>query len=129
MNWGRRYLAVTLLAIIAITQFVLVYTTSLTRWRGGGFGMYSDFHERHGDVWAEVADFADADYALRLDRDAAGGIHTFAVADRLTHLGQQLDADDFAWSQIGLWGYAFDPRDLQFSRELRVEIHRERALP
>ena len=84
--------------------------------------MYSSFHERHGDVWAELADFADADSALRIDYDQAERCLTFRSEARLRELGIQLDADEFAWTEIGLWRYQFDPSTLRFSRHLLVEV-------
>ena len=129
MNWARRYLAVSLLAIIAVSQFALVYSASLTRWRGGGFGMYSDFHERHNDLWVELADFADADLAtvradsaLQLEEDEAYRSHTFSTQKNLQAVGDQLSADEIEWAQIGLWRFDFDPGTMRFSRTLVVGL-------
>lgn len=46
-----RYCAVPILAVVvATTQFLLVQATGLSRWKGGGFGMYSEYHELQHDL-------------------------------------------------------------------------------
>lgn len=36
---------------VAAAQFYQVYFTHLTRWKGGGFGMYSEVHPKFRQVW------------------------------------------------------------------------------
>ena len=49
-----RYAAPTILLIVAIHQLTLVHTTQLSRWRGGGFGMYSEIHPKYRRIWAQT---------------------------------------------------------------------------
>lgn len=56
----RRYATTALLLLIAIHQIVLVYSAGLTRWRGGGFGMYSADHPAMRRVWVEFLPGSDA---------------------------------------------------------------------
>jgi hypothetical protein len=37
--------------LIAAAQLALVHTHGLSRWRLGGFGMYSDYHPEHLQLW------------------------------------------------------------------------------
>jgi hypothetical protein len=36
-------------------QFYMVHTQQLTRWKGGGFGMYSEMHPQYRQVWVVLA--------------------------------------------------------------------------
>jgi hypothetical protein len=47
----RAYLALALLLAVAALQMFLVEATSLTRWKGGGFGMYSEPHFLSRQIW------------------------------------------------------------------------------
>lgn len=49
--WIRWAAAPLLLVTIATTQLVLSQLGWLSRWRGGGYGMYSDFHPTQHGVW------------------------------------------------------------------------------
>lgn len=43
---------VPVIALIVITfQVVMVKTNQLSRWKGGGFGMYSEIHHGHNEIW------------------------------------------------------------------------------
>ena len=41
-RWIKRYLAPSLLVVVAAGQLITVHTGELSRWEGGGFGMYSE---------------------------------------------------------------------------------------
>lgn len=43
-----------LIISVVITQFYQVYFHNLSRWKGGGFGMYSTFHPTSRQIWAKV---------------------------------------------------------------------------
>lgn len=43
---------------VAAAQFFQVYAHHLTRWKGGGFGMYSEVHPKHRQVWVLKNDTA-----------------------------------------------------------------------
>jgi hypothetical protein len=46
-----KYALPLLIIIVAIYQFYMVYRHNLTRWKGGGFGMYSEMHPLTREVW------------------------------------------------------------------------------
>ena len=52
MKWG---LPVFIFLIVA-NQFYRVYVHKLTRWKGGGFGMYSQIHPLDRRVWIATPD-------------------------------------------------------------------------
>lgn len=64
-------LAPTLLSLVATLQLILVHTASLSRWEGGGFGMYSELppHSRHVEIDAD-----DSPVHLRLPAEATSAL-------------------------------------------------------
>jgi len=62
-NFCRRYLVATLIIGVALRQLYLVDTDHLSRWKGGGFGMYSEFHPRMSEIWARTGSTACGDSA------------------------------------------------------------------
>ena len=40
-----------LMALVAVGQMIVVEQQALTRWKGGGFGMYTEVHFNHREVW------------------------------------------------------------------------------
>jgi hypothetical protein len=46
-----KYALPLLILTVAIHQFYMVYRHNLTRWKGGGFGMYSEMHPLTREVW------------------------------------------------------------------------------
>jgi hypothetical protein len=46
-----KYALPLLILSVAIHQFYMVYQNRLTRWKGGGFGMYSEMHALTREVW------------------------------------------------------------------------------
>jgi len=51
-----KYALPLLILSVAIHQFYMVYQNRLTRWKGGGFGMYSEMHALTREVWIGKAD-------------------------------------------------------------------------
>lgn len=50
----RGYAIPIVLGLVAIAQLWRVDDEGLTRWKGGGFGMYSDFHVKQREVWVQA---------------------------------------------------------------------------
>lgn len=46
-----KYALPLLIITVAIHQFYMVYLHQLSRWKGGGFGMYSEMHPTDREVW------------------------------------------------------------------------------
>lgn len=51
------------LAAVAVVQRARVDLQGLSAWKGGGMGMYSEFHWREREVWLHVPDDGRADEA------------------------------------------------------------------
>lgn len=51
---ARAYLVPIVLVGVALVQLGFVESRGLTRWKGGGFGMYSDPHPILREVWLEI---------------------------------------------------------------------------
>ncbi|MGY0408467.1 MAG: hypothetical protein ACWIPJ_08965 [Polaribacter sp.] len=52
-------LIVPIISLIVIAfQMVIVRTDGLSRWKGGGFGMYSEIHFSQHEVWVNNTDFS-----------------------------------------------------------------------
>jgi hypothetical protein len=47
-----------LIVSVVISQFYLAYFERLSRWKGGGFGMYSEWQPEKRQVWIVVNDSA-----------------------------------------------------------------------
>jgi hypothetical protein len=59
------FLLIALPIIVAVLQVRLVDTSNLTRWKGGGFGMYAEPHPASArNIW--LTDGADAGVCIRL---------------------------------------------------------------
>lgn len=79
---------------VAVIQIALVTTDNLTRWRGGGFGMYSDTHPRISrDVWLEGA-----------GQEAPSAVRLYPVDDRLRDARRR--DSGLSWDIGGLWDRA-----------------------
>ena len=49
-RWWYRIVPLTM-AGLAVLQLVFSQTSLLSRWRGGGYGMYSEFHPSSTQIW------------------------------------------------------------------------------
>lgn len=41
------------MVIVIIVQLFLVYTKQLSRWKGGGYGMYTEIHYSHNQIYIQ----------------------------------------------------------------------------
>jgi hypothetical protein len=57
---ARRWLVPLLLVGVASVQLARVSFGGQSRWRGGGFGMYSEFHPNRNQIWLRALDQPDA---------------------------------------------------------------------
>lgn len=52
MSLAKRAAVVPALAlVIALIQLIVTHTSTLTPWKGGGFGMYSEIHPNKRQLW------------------------------------------------------------------------------
>lgn len=49
-----RWLLVSLPILVAVAQLCFSNFSNLTRWKGGGFGMYTDIHINHRSIWLKI---------------------------------------------------------------------------
>ncbi|MCU0389014.1 MAG: hypothetical protein MUE71_10445 [Chitinophagaceae bacterium] len=42
------------IVLVFAAQFYQVHYHRLSRWKGGGFGMYSEVHPKHRQVWLDI---------------------------------------------------------------------------
>lgn len=52
----RYMLPLAVLLVVASIQLARVHLVGQTRWRGGGFGMYTELHPNHTEVWVYRGD-------------------------------------------------------------------------
>ena len=125
-------LAPAALAVLAIAQVVLVHTTNLSPWKGGGFGMFST--NDHG-AFRTVQVTAIADDGERRVRIPAElrRLHLRA-RDHPTHarlmrlaLALEDQAPEASALRIEVWRALFDPDDLRPSRQKLTEVLLERG--
>ena len=132
----RHHLPWALLSLLALAQLFAVHSHGLSRWRGGGFGMYSEPHPNETEVW-----FVSQKSARRLDHRADPRPHTHLLCARAEARLQALRAlptkarldtffieciPDTALPQSGeeahleLWSRRFDPDEMAYKRRLTL---------
>ncbi len=129
-GWLRRNVVISVLVLVALHQLVLVHTHGLTRWKGGGFGMYSDFHVHQRQVWLATVTPPEADHAVdastRLARTrmraAARRCGRFANRACLEELATHGSAFDLGGARIQLWEFDMDVERSRFGRRLAMEV-------
>ena len=60
MPVAQRWLVPLLLVAVASVQLARVSFGGQSRWRGGGFGMYSEFHPSKNQIWLAALERPDA---------------------------------------------------------------------
>jgi hypothetical protein len=113
---------------IAGWQFYLVYQKNLTRWKGGGFGMYSELHPLNRQVWVGKKDSL---WRIELNDGAAKG--KTAKATRLCYRPDEENARNLAKFiahefhlkavTIQVWEPFIEPGNNLLSRKLIKEFN------
>jgi len=65
MNKVSKWILFVVPVLIACVQLYFSNFSNLTRWKGGGFGMYTDIHIYHRTVWI-VAESADSTKKIKI---------------------------------------------------------------
>jgi hypothetical protein len=111
---ARRWLVPLLLAGVASVQLARVSFGGQSRWRGGGFGMYSEFHPNQNQVWLRALDQPAAPpRRLPDERDAPATRRAVARCQRLrsqaclSELAASLPGDA-GRRQLEIWQPVFD---------------------
>ena len=117
----KRWLVPLLLLGVASVQLARVAFSGQSRWRGGGFGMYSEFHPNRNQIWLRALDQPAAP-PRRLSEDQGAPATRRAVA-RCLRLRSQTCLGELAASlppagrqRLEIWQPVFDTRAGTLSR-------------
>jgi hypothetical protein len=118
-----------LLAAVALVQIAAVETRGMTRWKAGGFGMYSEPHYSWTQVWIGVPAPEGLRFRLfgkELQGSGVGGMHGLVTQCRrwpteacLRELSRALPEHVAA---IQLWRPRVDPNTFAYQRERLAEL-------
>jgi len=108
-----------LAALVAVFQMVRVETDGLIRWKGGGFGMYSEFHANQRQIVIEPealekeaesngADLYEAKRACRI----------YPRPEAFERLARQIRDHTGREPVVELWETDFNPTSSSLSRRL-----------
>ena len=118
----RRWLVPALLVVVGVVQVALAEGGAVSRWRGGGFGMYADHHPNAHRVW--LVDEHGARAIERADSAACDAVQASRRCQRrtteacLVELARCLRAGR---GRLEIWSPRFDPATGLLSRE-RVAV-------
>lgn len=105
---------------IAILQFFATCVTPLSRWKGGGYGMYSDYHEVHNDIIVTDC-FGQPQPSFSVDGNLIRKAKIWPTKSTLDALGRASRKSESTgyWTQV--WVLNFNAKTRQLSRRLRRE--------
>ena len=116
------------LAVVLLVAGVQLYyrTQGLNSWKGGGFGMYADYHPVHGKLFVKARD--PLKYPEGRDSDLLAKDLMFkAKVYNAPYYVEQLKLEylllygENAY-QVQIWRPVFDPDACTFKMELRLEL-------
>ena len=119
MDWMKRYLAPTLLGVVASGQLVAVHTAGLSRWEWGGFGMYSELPPatRHVDIDLEKpAEELDGKIGAQIE-EATVRLATLPSRDRFEAIADVLREAGMRRFRIEAWAEKLELDALVITRE------------
>jgi hypothetical protein len=125
----RRAVPALLLVGVAGIQLALVHSVGLSRWRGGGLGMYTEFHPNRTELWALTDAGPVLATALPADQWRDGCLPTPATCTRVPHdaclrrLAGCL-ADDSPVTRIEAWRPRFSPADRRWTLDRVAAVDR-----
>ena len=131
-NPWRLWVPCVVLLLVASWQRIQVEGRGLTPWKGGGMGMYSDFHYRDHELWLRLdGEGRDPQYEYLSQQElrgllpAASRCLRFAHTQCLTQLSDRLSelcgGVDRPFT-LQIWTFARNSRG--FTRHLLVEVQR-----
>lgn len=114
-----------LMLLVAGHQYYTCKYHNLSRWKGGGFGMYSEIHFGARDIWVEsdtgfYSIFVGAEnYKYRSYANKAR-IHP--QSDAMNRLAARIKADrHLKQIKLQVWEVVFDAEKLSFTRNKMLE--------
>jgi hypothetical protein len=123
-----KYALPLLIVTVAIHQFYMVYRHNLTRWRGGGFGMYSEMHPMHRQVWIGNQDSmwhaSDPKITKRAVANKANSVRYMPNEKSLLQLaGFAAKQYKMHSLRVQVWEPVLNPENNSLSRKLILEVH------
>jgi hypothetical protein len=123
-----KYALPLLMLLVALHQFFMVYRHHLSRWKGGGFGMYSEIHPMEREVWIGRKD------SMWLATDPRITTREVAnKANRIRYMPNEKKLLQFAGFaakyygldslRVELWQPALNPANHSLKRILIREVH------
>jgi hypothetical protein len=128
-TWGRirTFLVLGILTLVATVQLAVVEYRGMTRWKGGGFGMYSEPHYHQNQIWLGGMGPDGITYSLIEPLAQGPQLRERLIACKrrptqacLRELRPVLRNRGLRAIQI--WRPHLDPDTLEFQRELLAEI-------
>lgn len=119
-------LIIPIVSLIIITiQIIMTNKFNLSKWKGGGFGMYTEVHFNQYEVWISDVDFP-LDSLIRTNKDVRLAINGLKLkpSDKNLYLTAQLlnkltNHDSII---IQVWKPYIDINKSHYSREIANEI-------
>lgn len=121
-----KYAIPTVALFIVVVQLFLVSENNLTRWKGGGFGMYSEMHYYYNEVIISNL-VIPLDSLKKSDTNIANKIHRLkrmpstALLKDVAQLLTKYSSKDTITVQV--WRPLLDSKKARYSRELINEFH------
>lgn len=122
-DWMRGHGITVVLAVVALAQLRRVGDEDLTRWKGGGFGMYSDFHVKHREVWVHTStnEAATVHRVSPALQQAASRCTRFANEECLRELETAARRRFPSARRLQVWTFDVEPEGTLFGRRLLAE--------
>jgi len=110
MHRIKNYLAPALLVVVALTQLATVEITGLSRWEGGGFGMYSELPARTRHVVIDISQFPNppAKSAAEALAKKTERFQLIPNDNNLDAVGEVLRRHSISPFRIEAWAESFD---------------------
>lgn len=125
LDWVRRYGVTVLLLLVAFNQLYLTTFGNLSRWKGGGFGMYTEFHPTYYRVYTKFktspppgTNFTPSPFMGIMRKK----IRINPTEKNLRKLKREMrKGSGIQDLVIQVWKPKFDPKTMKFYRELYRE--------
>lgn len=120
-----KYWVPILALLVIVVHFVLVKTSNLSKWKGGGFGMYSEVHYYFNDLVIENLN-KPLDSIIKQDRSIASFVMDVKRLPNTSNLQKMAElASNYVSSDtvtIQVWKPLIDGKSSTYSRQLINEF-------
>lgn len=116
-----RFLIPVIMIVVASVNCVLVNTTDHTRWRGGGFGMYSEIHWTNNEIWFNNVP-VDIDL-VEIHSKLCNTVRRNPSEDNIKKLASAIKRDQgLSNFNIEVWRLSFDKNNLVMNKKKINEL-------